>query len=135
MYSRLFRNAETGDSDKEALFASAGGVEVSKFLGDDTRQATRGARRWSWIMNTTCSLPPHPKTTKCPCLQGILLRTFISARRGRFLRAPFHVNLLRVRGFRLLHIFLIHCSAAVYPGRKTPCRCQGLLLHLWQLIR
>jgi hypothetical protein len=48
MYSRLPRNAETGDSDKEALFASAGGVEVSEFLGGDTRQATRGARRWSW---------------------------------------------------------------------------------------
>ncbi|WP_213369157.1 hypothetical protein [Mesobacillus boroniphilus] len=29
-YSRLSRNAETGDSDKEALFASAGGVEVSE---------------------------------------------------------------------------------------------------------
>ncbi|WLR53877.1 hypothetical protein LC048_15360 [Mesobacillus subterraneus] len=48
MYSRLSRNAETGDSDKEALFASAGGVEVSEFLGGDTRQATRGARRGSW---------------------------------------------------------------------------------------
>jgi hypothetical protein len=47
-YRRLSRNAETGDSDKEALFASAGGVEVSEFLGCDTRQATRGARRWSW---------------------------------------------------------------------------------------
>ncbi|MBS8262937.1 hypothetical protein DYI25_00640 [Mesobacillus boroniphilus] len=35
MYSRLSRNAETGDSDKEALFASAGGVEVSEFLGGD----------------------------------------------------------------------------------------------------
>jgi hypothetical protein len=46
-YSRLPRNAETGDSDKEALFASAGGVEVSEFLGGDTGQATRGARRWS----------------------------------------------------------------------------------------
>ncbi|ESU33813.1 hypothetical protein G3A_04010 [Bacillus sp. 17376] len=46
-YSRLPRNAETGDSDKEALFASAGGVEVSAFLGGDTRQATRGARCWS----------------------------------------------------------------------------------------
>ncbi|MBT2693458.1 hypothetical protein [Bacillus sp. ISL-55] len=44
-YSRLSRNAETGDSDKEALFASAGGVEVSEFLGGGTRQATRGARR------------------------------------------------------------------------------------------
>jgi len=43
-YSRLSRNAETGDSDKEALFASAGGVEVSKFLGGDTRQATRAAQ-------------------------------------------------------------------------------------------
>ncbi|WP_215035893.1 hypothetical protein [Bacillus sp. ISL-37] len=39
-YSRLSRNAETGDSDKEALFASAGGVEVSEFLGGDTGQAT-----------------------------------------------------------------------------------------------
>jgi hypothetical protein len=48
MYSRLSRNAETGDSDKEALFASAGGVEVSEFLGGETRQAARGARRWSW---------------------------------------------------------------------------------------
>ncbi|WLR54424.1 hypothetical protein LC048_18595 [Mesobacillus subterraneus] len=38
MYSRLSRNAETGDSDKEALFASAGGVEVSEFLGGETRQ-------------------------------------------------------------------------------------------------
>ncbi|MBT2685620.1 hypothetical protein [Bacillus sp. ISL-37] len=38
MYSRLSRNAETGDSDKEALFASAGGVEVSEFQGGDTRQ-------------------------------------------------------------------------------------------------
>ncbi|WP_226676208.1 hypothetical protein [Mesobacillus jeotgali] len=61
MYSRLSRNAETGDSDKEALFASAGGVEVSKFLGGDTRPATRGARRWSWIKNTTCSYPPLNK--------------------------------------------------------------------------
>ncbi|MFT9600711.1 hypothetical protein, partial [Mesobacillus sp.] len=48
MYSRLSRNAETGDSDKEALFASAGGVEVSEFLGGETSQASRGARRWSW---------------------------------------------------------------------------------------
>jgi hypothetical protein len=40
MYSRLPRNTETGDSDKEALFASAGGVEVSEFLGGETRQAT-----------------------------------------------------------------------------------------------
>ncbi|MBT2683689.1 hypothetical protein [Bacillus sp. ISL-37] len=46
-YSRLSRNAETGDSDP------AGGVEVSEFLGGDTRQATRGARRWSWIKKTT----------------------------------------------------------------------------------
>ncbi|WLR55745.1 hypothetical protein LC048_01675 [Mesobacillus subterraneus] len=44
MYSRLSRNAETGESDKEALFASAGGVEVSEFLGGDTRQASRGVR-------------------------------------------------------------------------------------------
>ncbi|CAM3975801.1 hypothetical protein METH109765_15600 [Mesobacillus thioparans] len=51
-YSRLSRNAETGNSDKEALFASAGGVEVSEFLGGDTRQVTRGARRWSWIKKT-----------------------------------------------------------------------------------
>ena len=49
-YSRLPRNAETGDSDKEALFASAGGVEVSEFLGGETRQASRGARRWSWTI-------------------------------------------------------------------------------------
>ncbi|MBT2637534.1 hypothetical protein [Bacillus sp. ISL-45] len=54
-YSRLLRNAETGDSDKEALFASAGGVEVSEFLGGDTRQASRGAKRWSWIKTPTCS--------------------------------------------------------------------------------
>jgi hypothetical protein len=46
-YSRLPRNAETGVSDKEAIFASAGGVEVSKFLGGDTRQASPGLRRWS----------------------------------------------------------------------------------------
>jgi hypothetical protein len=57
MNSRLPRNAETGDSDKEAFFASGGGVEVSEFLGGATRQASRGARRWSWIMNTTCSDP------------------------------------------------------------------------------
>ncbi|MBT2695286.1 hypothetical protein [Bacillus sp. ISL-55] len=44
MYSRLSRNEETGDSDKEALFASAGGVEVSAFLGGNTRQASRGVR-------------------------------------------------------------------------------------------
>ncbi|WP_226647415.1 hypothetical protein [Mesobacillus subterraneus] len=37
-YCLLSRNAETGDSDKEALFPSAGGVEVSEFLGGDTRQ-------------------------------------------------------------------------------------------------
>ena len=37
-YSRLPRNAETGGADKEALFASAGGAEVSEFLGGDTRQ-------------------------------------------------------------------------------------------------
>ncbi|WP_226676949.1 hypothetical protein [Mesobacillus jeotgali] len=43
-YSRLSRNAEAGDSDKEALFASADGVEVSEFLGGDTRQATRAAQ-------------------------------------------------------------------------------------------
>ncbi|WLR57087.1 hypothetical protein LC048_09575 [Mesobacillus subterraneus] len=49
-YSRLSRNAETGDSGKEALFASAGGVEVSEFLGGDTSLATRGARRWSWTL-------------------------------------------------------------------------------------
>ncbi|ESU32800.1 hypothetical protein G3A_09560 [Bacillus sp. 17376] len=41
-YSRLSRNKETGDSDKEALFASAGGVEVSEFLGGDTRQTIKG---------------------------------------------------------------------------------------------
>jgi hypothetical protein len=49
-YSRLSRNAETGDSDKEAPFASAGGVEVSEFLGGETGQASRGARRWSWTL-------------------------------------------------------------------------------------
>ncbi|MCM3572239.1 hypothetical protein M3172_03490 [Mesobacillus subterraneus] len=43
-YSRLSRNAETGDSDKEALFDSAGGVEVSKFLGGDTRQIEKRRR-------------------------------------------------------------------------------------------
>ncbi|MBT2640301.1 hypothetical protein [Bacillus sp. ISL-45] len=43
-YSRLLRNAETGDSDKEALFASAGGVEVSEFLGGDTRQFEKRRR-------------------------------------------------------------------------------------------
>ena len=46
--SRLPRNAETGDSGKEALFASAGGVEVSEFLGGETGQASRGARSRSW---------------------------------------------------------------------------------------
>jgi len=56
-YSRLSRSVETGDSDKEALFASAGGVEVSEFLGGETRQATRGARRWSWIKKTTRRYP------------------------------------------------------------------------------
>ncbi|ESU34548.1 hypothetical protein G3A_00440 [Bacillus sp. 17376] len=41
----------------EALFASDGGVEVSEFLGGDTRQATRGARRWSWtILEVNLSL-------------------------------------------------------------------------------
>ncbi|MBS8264372.1 hypothetical protein DYI25_07985 [Mesobacillus boroniphilus] len=44
MYSRLPRNAETGDSDKETLFASASGVEISEFLGGDPRQASRGVR-------------------------------------------------------------------------------------------
>ncbi|WLR56003.1 hypothetical protein LC048_03270 [Mesobacillus subterraneus] len=43
-YSRLSRNTETGDSDKEALLASAGKVEVSEFLGGDTRLASRGVR-------------------------------------------------------------------------------------------
>ncbi|MBT2685766.1 hypothetical protein [Bacillus sp. ISL-37] len=44
MYSRLSRNAETGDSDKEALFASAGRVEVSEFLEGDTRQVEKRRR-------------------------------------------------------------------------------------------
>ncbi|MCM3665731.1 hypothetical protein M3204_15035 [Mesobacillus subterraneus] len=44
MCCRLPRNAETGDSDKEALFASAGGVEVSKFLGGATRQFEKRRR-------------------------------------------------------------------------------------------
>ncbi|MCM3667049.1 hypothetical protein M3204_21845 [Mesobacillus subterraneus] len=44
MCSRLPRNAETGDSDKEALFASAGGVEVSEFLGGETRQFEKRRR-------------------------------------------------------------------------------------------
>ncbi|WLR56935.1 hypothetical protein LC048_08735 [Mesobacillus subterraneus] len=43
-YSRLPRNAETGDSDKEALFASAGGDEVSEFLGGNTRQFEKRRR-------------------------------------------------------------------------------------------
>ncbi|MBT2641625.1 hypothetical protein J7I80_05280 [Bacillus sp. ISL-41] len=43
-YSRLIRNAETGDSDKEALFASACGVEVSEFLGGDTSLQFRAAQ-------------------------------------------------------------------------------------------
>ncbi len=58
MYSRLSRNAETGDSDKEALFASAGGVGVSEFLGGEldkrleklgaaARQATRTAQAYA----------------------------------------------------------------------------------------
>ncbi|MBT2638570.1 hypothetical protein J7E37_11545 [Bacillus sp. ISL-39] len=37
-YSRLPRHAETGDSDP------SGGVEVSEFLGGDTRQTSRGVR-------------------------------------------------------------------------------------------
>ncbi|MFT9598954.1 hypothetical protein [Mesobacillus sp.] len=49
MYSRLPRNTETGDSDKEALFASDGGVEVSVFLGGDTRQVR------SWIKKNISS--------------------------------------------------------------------------------
>ncbi|WP_102264776.1 hypothetical protein [Mesobacillus jeotgali] len=55
-YSRLSRNAETGDSGKEALFASAGGVEVSEFLGGETRQFEKRRRllnsdkRWrAWL--------------------------------------------------------------------------------------
>ncbi|MBT2638553.1 hypothetical protein [Bacillus sp. ISL-45] len=68
MCSRLPRNAETGDSDKEALFASAGGVEVSEFLGGETRQASRGARRWSWIKTPICSYP-HKK-----CFYNFLYR-------------------------------------------------------------
>jgi hypothetical protein len=42
---------------KKRFFASAGGAEVSEFLGGDTRQATRGARRWSWIKKTIYSYP------------------------------------------------------------------------------
>ncbi len=68
MYSRLPRNAETGDSDKEALFASAGGVEVSEFLGSGTRQASRGARRWSWtfleVHFQLSHLPSNAKSEK-----------------------------------------------------------------------
>ncbi|WP_156972647.1 hypothetical protein [Mesobacillus selenatarsenatis] len=37
-YSRLSRNAETGDSDP------AGGVEVSEFLGGNTRQFEKRRR-------------------------------------------------------------------------------------------
>ncbi|WP_041966018.1 hypothetical protein [Mesobacillus selenatarsenatis] len=44
MCSRLPRNTETGDSDKEAHFASAAGVEVSAFLGGETRQTSRAAQ-------------------------------------------------------------------------------------------
>ncbi|MFT9597887.1 hypothetical protein [Mesobacillus sp.] len=44
MYSRLSRNAETGDSDKEALFASAGGVEVSEFLGGEKTSGSSGSK-------------------------------------------------------------------------------------------
>ncbi|WP_423410096.1 hypothetical protein AABM38_09210 [Heyndrickxia sp. MSNUG] len=61
MYSRLPRNAETGDSDKEAFFASAGGVEVSEFLGGDTGQATRGARRGGWIKQIRLELSTPEK--------------------------------------------------------------------------
>ena len=65
-YSRLPRNAETGDSDKEALFASAGGVEVSEFLGGDTRQATRGVRRWNWTFIEGCSIGYYKLKTSKP---------------------------------------------------------------------
>ncbi|MCM3665637.1 hypothetical protein M3204_14565 [Mesobacillus subterraneus] len=44
MHSRLSRNAETGDSDKEAFFSSADGVEVSEFLRGDTRQSEKRRR-------------------------------------------------------------------------------------------
>ncbi|MFT9599723.1 hypothetical protein [Mesobacillus sp.] len=54
-YSRLSRNAETGDSDKEALFAHAGGVEVSEFLGGDTRQASQGVMSPNWTSDSSCS--------------------------------------------------------------------------------
>ena len=43
-YSRLPRNAETGGSDKEALFASADGAKVSDFLGGNTRQFEKRRR-------------------------------------------------------------------------------------------
>ncbi|MBT2641820.1 hypothetical protein J7I80_06265 [Bacillus sp. ISL-41] len=43
-YSRLSRNTETGDADKEAFFASVGGVEVSEFLGGDTGQLEKRRR-------------------------------------------------------------------------------------------
>jgi hypothetical protein len=61
MCSRLTRNAETGDSTKEALFASAGGVEVSEFLGGETKQASRGARRWSRTIFEVNFLIPYPE--------------------------------------------------------------------------
>ncbi|ESU33928.1 hypothetical protein G3A_03795 [Bacillus sp. 17376] len=51
-YSRLSRNAETGHSDKEAFFASAGGVEVSEFLGGDTGQTTRAAQSYRFSQDT-----------------------------------------------------------------------------------
>jgi hypothetical protein len=50
MYSRLSRNAETGDSDKEALFASAGGVEVSEFLGGELDKRLEG---WALELDIT----------------------------------------------------------------------------------
>ncbi|WP_226676885.1 hypothetical protein [Mesobacillus jeotgali] len=52
MYSRLSRNEETGDSDKEAFFASVGGVEVSEFLGGDTRQSSRAAQSLRFSQDT-----------------------------------------------------------------------------------
>jgi hypothetical protein len=60
-YSRLFRNMETGDSGKEAFFASAAELKFPMFLGGDTRQASRGARRWSWIKKTK-PYPLHKNT-------------------------------------------------------------------------
>ena len=64
MYSRLSRNAETVVSDKEALFASAGGMAGSKRLeelGAAARQATRRARRWSWtILEVNFTLSSYP---------------------------------------------------------------------------